>query len=115
MNYAKAILAVVATLISGAVVALTGDGIISNVEWINIAIGGAGACAVFAAPNVPGAMYTKSILAGLTAALTLLVSFITDGVSTSEWLQIAVAVMGALSIYAVPNKTTEAMSANSLR
>lgn len=115
MNYAKAILAVVATLISGAVVALTGDGIISNVEWINIAIAGAGACAVFAAPNVPHAMFTKTILAALTAALTLLVSFISDGVSTSEWLQIAVAILGALTIYAVPNKTTEMMSADSLR
>lgn len=112
MNYMKAILAVVATVISAVVVALTGDGIISNVEWINVAIAGAGALAVFAAPNVPHAMFTKSILAALTAALTLLVSFISDGISTSEWLQIAVAVLGALSIYAIPNKTTEAMSAH---
>jgi peptidoglycan/LPS O-acetylase OafA/YrhL len=111
-RYAKFLLAVAATIISGIVVAMTGDSIISNVEWVNIAISGVGALAVFAAPNVPGAMYTKSILAGATAALTLLASFITDGVTTSEWLQIAVAVMGALGVYAVPNRTDEARSAN---
>lgn len=112
MNYMKFILAVVATVISGIVVAMTGDSVISNVEWVNISIAGVGACAVFAAPNVPGAMYTKSILAALTAALTLMTSFITDGVSTSEWLQIGVAVLGALGVYAVPNSTQEAMSAS---
>lgn len=88
-RYWKFILAVVATVISGV-----------------------GALAVFAAPNVPGAMYTKSILAALTAALTLLASFITDGVSTSEWLQIGVAVLGAIGVWSVPNSTNEAMSAN---
>lgn len=111
-RYAKFFLAVIATIISGVVVSMSGDEIISNVEWINIAISGVGACAVFAAPNVPGAMYTKSILAVLTACLTLIASFISDGLSTSEWLQVAIAGMGALGVWAVPNSTNEAMSAS---
>jgi hypothetical protein len=112
MRYAKFGLAVFATVISGIVVAMTGNGIISNVEWVNIAIAGVGACAVFASPNVPGAMYTKTIIAALTAGLTLLTSFITDGVSTSEWLQIAVAILGAVGVYAVPNSTDEVRSSD---
>lgn len=111
MNYAKFLIAIAITIASSVSVAMTGDGVISNVEWINIAIAAAGALAVFAGPNVPGAMYTKSILAALTAGLTLATSLITDGITFSEWVQIGIAAIGALSVYAVPNKTTEVMSA----
>jgi hypothetical protein len=102
MKYAKAILAVVATVIT-AVVAMGGNGI-TPVEWVNVAIAGVGACAVFAAPNVPGALYTKSILAVLTAVLGFLTSAIVGGVSHQEWLQIIVLALGAVGVYAVPNK-----------
>lgn len=102
MNYAKAIAAVVATILSGLVAALM-DGTIDPTEWINVAILGVGALAVFAAPNVPGARYTKSVLAVLAAVLTLLVSLIPGGISLSDWLQIGVAALGALGVWAVPN------------
>ena len=118
MNYAKALAAVAATVLSGIVVALMA-GAITPVQWVNIAIAGIGACAVFAAPNVPGAMYTKSIIAVLTAVLTFIstvvagcVNFSTCHISTADWLQVAVIALGALGIYAVPNKTTEVRSAN---
>lgn len=104
MNYAKAILAVVATILSALVAALSGDNSISDIELINVAIIAVGSLAVFAAPNVPGARYTKSVLAVLTAVLTLLVNLIVDGVTVSEWIQLGVAALGALGIYAVPNK-----------
>lgn len=104
MAYAKFVLAVIVTVISGVVAALT-DGVVTNVEWINVAIAGVGAAAVFAAPNVPGARFTKSILAVLAAILTFLVTGITDGISTAEWLQILVIAAGAIGVYAVPNKT----------
>lgn len=99
------------TVVTGIVTSMTGDQVISNVEWVNIAIMGVGACAVFAAPNVPGAMYTKSILAVLSAVLVFLTSAITDGVSPTEWLQIIIIAAGALGIYAVPNSTAEKRSA----
>ena len=102
-QYSKFFAAVVATVLSAVMAALFGDGVISNPEWVNIAIAGVGACAVFAAPNVPGAVYTKSILAVLTAVLTVLSSTITGGISTTEWIQIALAGLGALGVYAVPN------------
>jgi 2-keto-3-deoxy-6-phosphogluconate aldolase len=100
MNYGKAIAALVATILSALVVALLGDAVITTIEWVNVAIAGTGAAAVFAAPNVPGAKYTKSTLAVLTAVLVLLTSVISGGISTTEWLQLALAALGALGVYA---------------
>lgn len=103
MQYAKALAAVVATVMSGVIAALTGDAVISPTEWINVAILAAGALAVFTAPNVPGATVTKAVLAVITAVLTLAVNLIVGGIDMTEWLQLGMAALGALGIYAVPN------------
>lgn len=102
-KYAKAALAVVVTVLAAVVAALTGDNTISSTEWVNVAILAVGACGVFAAPNVPGARYTKAVLAVLTAGLTVLVSAIVGGVSPTELIQIIIAAAGAVGVYAVPN------------
>lgn len=102
--YAKFLAAIVATVLSAVIAALAGDAVISNVEWVNVAILAVGAAAVFAAPNVPGAAYTKAILAALMAALTLAVQLLVDGqLDLVDWLQLGVAALGALGVYAVPN------------
>lgn len=112
MNYSKAIAAVVATVLSAVVAALFGDEFVSSVEWVNIAIAGVGAAAVFAAPNVPGAAYTKAIIAVLTAVLTLLASLLLVGpLGVSEWLQLGVVALGALGVYAVPNRGDRSLTA----
>jgi hypothetical protein len=107
MNYAKAIAAVLAAAASAVVAALTGDATVSTVEWINVAIATAGALSVFTAANVPGAEYTKSILAALTAALMLAVNLVDGGLDVSEWLQLGLAALGALGVYVVPNASRE--------
>ncbi|SRR6266542_1270187 len=103
MNYAKAIVAVLVTVLAAIGAAMTGDNTISSVEWVNVAIMGAGAAGVFAAPNVPGAVYTKAILAVLTAGLTVLVSAVVGGITTTEWIQIVLAGAGALGVWVLPN------------
>lgn len=103
-KYAKALAAVVATVLAAVVAALAGDNAINAQEYVNIAILAVGALGVFAAPNVPGAAHTKAILAALTAGLVALASFIVGGVTVVEWLQIALAVLGAFGVFAVPNK-----------
>lgn len=104
MQYAKALMAVVATIVSAVIAALTGDNHIGDVEWINIAIAGAAALSVFAAPNVPGARITKAVLAIIMGVLTLAVNMIADGITLSEWLQLIVAGAGAVGVYAIPNR-----------
>lgn len=111
VNYAKLGAAVVATILSAIIAALTGDAVISDIEWINIGIAGVGALAVFSAPNVPGAPVVKTILAVLSAVLVLLVNLIADGVTISEWMQLGVAALGALGVYAVPNQGSNRVTA----
>jgi hypothetical protein len=109
MQYGKALAAVVATVLSGVIAAVTGDGIIGPAEWINVAILAAGACAVFTAPNVPGARVTKAVLAVITAILTLAVQLIVDGsLDLVDWMQLGMAALGALGVYAVPNSGAHA-------
>ena len=103
-KYSKFVAIVVAAVLSAISAALLGDNVISPQEWVNVAILGVGAAAVFASPNVPGAAYTKSILAVLTAVLTVLASVIVGGVGTAEIIQIVLAGLGAVGVYAAPNK-----------
>ena len=103
MNYAKAGAQVVATILAGVAGALTGDQVIDTTEWINVAILGVGALMVFTGPNVPGARATKAVLAVLAAVLVLAVNLIADGIDMSEWIQLGLAALGALGVYAVPN------------
>ena len=102
-QYAKFILITVATVLSAVSAALVGDNVISAQEWVNVAILGVGALGVFAAPNVPGARYTKAILAVLAAVLTVLSSVILGGIGTAEIIQMVLAGLAALGVYAVPN------------
>lgn len=110
MAYAKSLFAVLATVVTAIVAAMT-DNVVSNVEWINVGIAAAGAAAVFAAPNVPGSRYTKAVLAVITTVLTFFVTAVTDGVSTAELLQVLVIALGAVGVYAVPNKPANTIGA----
>lgn len=101
-SYSK-MLAMVAATVAAAAVAALSDNTITTKEWINLAVAGVGAAAVFAGPNVPGARYTKAVLAALSAGLMALLSTIDGGLTTSAFLQVAIAVAGALGVYAVPN------------
>lgn len=104
MKYAKFLLAAAATAITGIVGAMT-DGLITSPEWVNVAIMFVGSLGVLTSPNIPGAKYTKSVLAALTAVLVLLVSYIADNrLSVEEILQLVVAALGAVGIVAVPNR-----------
>lgn len=105
MKYAKLLAAVVATGLS-AIYAAISDGHVTNGEVITVTMGILAAAAVFAAPNVPGARYTKAVLAVLTAVAALAIGGWSDGrLSTSELIQVVLAGLGALGVYALPNRT----------
>jgi len=49
--------------------------------------------------------YAKTLVAVAIGGLTVLASAITDNVVTpQEWVQIALAALGAVGVYAVPNR-----------
>jgi len=90
-------------------------GHITTAGLLNVAIIGVGALMVFAAPNVPGAMYTKFFLQALAAALAVLVTFVGAGSLTSitpaEWLQVIIAAGTAVGVFAFPNAPLPAAAA----
>ncbi|WP_018352286.1 hypothetical protein [Longispora albida] len=52
--------------------------------------------------------YAKFIVAATVAGLTTLASAITDNkVTPQEWVTIALAVVGAIAVYVIPNKTSD--------
>ena len=48
--------------------------------------------------------YSK-FLAALATALTVTLTVLPDGVTTAEWITISLAFLGALGVYAVPNRS----------
>lgn len=103
MRYAKMAAQVVATIVAAIIPLLMEGGYPDAQAWVNVAIVGVGACAVFVGPNVPYANVTKTVLSVLAAVLVLLNNVIPGGVSTAEWLQLLVAGLGALGVYVLPN------------
>jgi hypothetical protein len=103
--YAKAVVAVLVA-VAVAIVAALADNSVNTVEWVNVAIAGVTAAAVFAAPNVPHAKLTKTVLAVLGAVLAFVATAVVDGMTTAELIQCLVIAAGALGVYAVPNAGT---------
>lgn len=100
--YTKSIVQVLITVLVAVAAVWTGG--VTPIEWVNIGIVGVTALNVFAAPNVPGAAYTKAILSATGAGLVVLTSAITGGISFPELVQILVAGAGAVGVFAFDNK-----------
>lgn len=108
-RYAKALAAVAVTILTAILPFLSQHNTLTQAEWVNVVIVGAGAVIVYVAPNLPGSWsaYTKSILAAVVAGATVLASVIGSGgvqaVPSVEWVQVILAFVSALGVYAVPN------------
>jgi hypothetical protein len=58
------------------------------------------------------AQIAKAIVAVVTAGLIALAAALTGGVDPTEWITIALAVLGAFTVYLVPNAPPERGPAN---
>jgi hypothetical protein len=119
MLYAKAALAVLVTVVLSITTAMVGDNPLTPVQWINVAISGISAIGVYYTPNVRGALYAKTIIAVLLAVLAFVATvvvpctaFSSCHIATRDILQMIIIGAGALGVFAVPNSTAEARSAN---
>lgn len=90
-------------ILAGIVTALADDQFDTS-ELINVTIIGLGAVAVWFVPVLDArwGKWTKIATSVLIAALALLVSFLSDGVTPSEWLQVILAGFGAVGIAVGP-------------
>lgn len=105
--YAKSLLYVLLA-IAGVLVTALSDSVVTTDELVNIGIIGVGSVGVYVVPNAPEgvARFMKTAVAFLAAALVALASFLTDGITVAEWLQIAVAAFAGIGVYIIPNEPT---------
>jgi hypothetical protein len=99
--YAKFFLQLAVVAVSSLIAALVDDRV-DAAEWILVLIAVGQAVSVLGAGNLPDGVWrhTKVIVAAALAGLSLLVAFVSDGgvITASEWMQVAVAALGAAGI-----------------
>ena len=103
--YAKALMYIGLTAVGFLATALT-DNTLSMEEVLNLAMLVLGAVLVYAVPNMPEGWqaYSKTIIAAATAGIVALLSFLTGGVTASEWLQVVVAAFAGVGVFITPNE-----------
>ena len=106
-GHAKALAAVLAAILAAVVPAIAVTGPLTFTDWINVTVLAAGAIQIYNASNdLPGWPYAKLISAIVTATAVTVLSAWSDGtIDRSEWVQIAVAALGAFAVYRLPNAT----------
>ena len=104
-HYAKSLL-YIALAVVGVLITALADDALSVDELVNVVIIGVGAVTVYLVPNLPSGVgrYAKVIVAFIIAGLVALDSFLTGGVTMTEWLQIAVAAFAGVGVYVTPNE-----------
>lgn len=101
-KYKKLFVSVAAAGLAALGAVVTGG--VTSIEWVNVAIAVVTAASVFAAPEVPGAKYTKTVLAVFGAVLVALTSYITGGIHGDEWYQLLAVAIGALGVGTFTNR-----------
>lgn len=114
--YAKSLLYVLLAVAGVLVTALT-DNIVTTPELVNVGIIGVGAVGIYVVPNAPegAARFMKTAVAFVAAALVALSSFLSDGITPSEWLQIAIAAFAGIGVYIIPNEAPSVTVQNFIR
>jgi len=103
MSHLKAFVAVVmAALVTYQTLATDG---VSVQDWCSVAVAVIGAVGVYLIPNTPALDWAKTAVAVLLAGAQAAVQVSGDGViSGSEWLTVAIAAIGVVSVYVAPNR-----------
>lgn len=113
-KYAKAIVAIVAALALAFSAALT-DAIVTSSEVASIGIAVLTAVGVYLVPNLPAgpARWLKGIVALVGTALQAAAPLLYGGsITTSGWLMVLVAALGAVSVGIVPNTDPQLLEAS---
>lgn len=107
-EYAKALVALLFAAATGLASALS-DNAVTIPEWVQIGIAAVTAFNVLMTSNVPGSTYAKTAVAAVLAGLNFLVGAVTDGMTTAEWINFALAVGAVVFVWAVPNRAPVAL------
>jgi hypothetical protein len=100
-EYSKGIAQVLATL-AVSVAAFMTDGI-TLAEWLQVGAAGIAAVGVVWKAQTDRNPYAKAIVAASGALLSAVIAAVSDqSISGAEWLNIAIATLGAVGVLAVP-------------
>lgn len=112
-QYLPALGMVLATIL-GTLYASVADNSLSLTEFLTIIISLVGALTTYVVPRLESALWLKTALAGLTAALVFAVSAVVDGViSPQEWVMVGIQLLAGLGIVAATNKNVPVTPVNS--
>lgn len=106
MKYAKLIAQILGTVFIAVATAIVGaatDGNVGSGEWFNVVTVGLTAIPLVAIPNTAWQGYAKTIITAFGAAIVVMSSVFSNGISPTEWLQIALALVTALGVWKVTN------------
>lgn len=109
-RYLKFFAQLFATVLAALAPAFAGDNHVSANEAVNVLILVLGSVAVIGAGELPAGVWAhmKLYAAAATAAAVVLQSaLLSDGVSTTEWFQIVLAVLGVLGVGVAPGPVVE--------
>lgn len=111
--YAKALIYIALAAVAFLVTALS-DSVLALDEILNLVIVVLGAVGVYLVPNLDQGVgaYAKTIIAFVTAGIVALLSYLTGGVSVTEWLQVILAAFAGIGVYIVPNEPVDAAIIN---
>lgn len=103
-KYTKSIVYIALAAAAFLVTALS-DNRVDVSELVNLGIIVVGAVGVYWAPNVPDTWraYFKGGVAFVVAGLVALLSFLSGGVTTAEWLQVGIAALAGIGVTVLPN------------
>ena len=103
--YRKAIAGLLGAVIV-ALVAATSDDTLTNAEIAQLSLSGLGAFGTYLLPNMPGYSTVKSLVNAAMAGLGLLAGWLAAGqeITTSMWLNFALAIGASLGVFIVPNE-----------
>lgn len=103
MSNAKAFIALVVAVLTAAASAWSGNSHIDPAEAVQVVIAVATAINVWLTANGAGLPYAKTLVAAVLAGANALAAYLTDGITYTETINIVLAVLGALGVYAVSN------------
>lgn len=104
-THGKSLAMLFATLVMAGLAAFrefNADNAMTPSEWVLVVIALFTTFTVWAAANVTGFDRAKTLVAAVGLVLNLLVSLIIGGITTDEWMLLAVQFLGALGVAGAP-------------
>jgi hypothetical protein len=108
-KYGRALVAVATFIVAWATAAWT-DGHIGADECQLLVAAGANAVIVYVAPHYPGAHWIKPAASAVLTAGAFLIANLSNGISTYEWAQLAILVLGTLGVVVTPSRSAPELS-----